>query len=275
VLPTVHSAPPLVARLDWADLAAPALVVAAAFVALWAWQLRSGDAGIVDVGWAGAIAALAVWYGLNGDGSAGQRALAVVAGGTWGVRLASHLLVDRLLAAHEDGRYAHLRSHWGRRAPLGFLWFFVAQAALAVGFSMPFFVVAQHDAALPSSVQIVGLLVGSVGMTIEVVADRQLARFRRDPRHRGRTCRVGLWRWSRHPNYFGEWLIWVGFALIALPAPHGSWMLATPVAMYLFLTRVTGIPYTEAQALRSRGDDYRDYQRSTSAFFPWPPRRGS
>jgi steroid 5-alpha reductase family enzyme len=106
----------------------------------------------------------------------------------------------------------------------------------------------------------------------ESLADRQLSRFRQDPRNRGRVCRDGLWRYSRHPNYFFEWLHW--WAYVALAAGSPLWWIAVAgvAMMLLFLTRVTGIPPTEAQALRSRGEAYREYQRTTSAFFPWPPR---
>jgi steroid 5-alpha reductase family enzyme len=104
----------------------------------------------------------------------------------------------------------------------------------------------------------------------ETVADRQLAGFRADPANRGAVCRRGLWRLSRHPNYFFEWVQWWAYVLIGRGAPL---TLIGPAAMLVFLFRVTGIPYTERQALRSRGEAYREYQRATSAFVPWPPRR--
>ena len=106
----------------------------------------------------------------------------------------------------------------------------------------------------------------------EGVADAQLERFRSDPAQRGKTCRSGWWRYSRHPNYFFEWIIWLAFVPMAWGSPRFAASLAGPALMFLFLTRVSGVPPAEAQALRSRGDDYRDYQRTTSAFFPWFPR---
>ena len=107
----------------------------------------------------------------------------------------------------------------------------------------------------------------------ETAADRQLARFRADPANRGRTCRTGLWRYSRHPNYFFEWLHWFTYVALAVGSPLAWYSLSGPVIMLVFLRWVSGIPYTEAQALRTRGDDYRDYQARTSTLFPWPPRR--
>jgi steroid 5-alpha reductase family enzyme len=104
------------------------------------------------------------------------------------------------------------------------------------------------------------------------LADRQLTRFRADPANKRKTCRRGLWRYSRHPNYFFEWLLWTSYVPLSWGSPIFALSLLGPGLLFLFLTRVSGIPPTEAQALASRGDDYRAYQRTTSAFFPWFPR---
>ena len=118
----------------------------------------------------------------------------------------------------------------------------------------------------------IGIWLLSVGG--ESLADRQLARFRADPAHRGRTCRAGLWRYSRHPNYFFEWLHWFSYVALAI---GGARCLVCrclgPLLMYVFLRWISGVPYTEAQALRSRGEEYREYQRSTSVLIPWWPRQ--
>jgi steroid 5-alpha reductase family enzyme len=106
----------------------------------------------------------------------------------------------------------------------------------------------------------------------ETVADRQLAAWRAHPGNRGRACRAGLWRYSRHPNYFFEWLHWFAYVLLAVGSPLAWLAWLGPLLMFASLNWITGIPYTEAQALRSRGDDYRRYQAETSRFFPWPPR---
>ena len=116
------------------------------------------------------------------------------------------------------------------------------------------------------------ILVWLLAVGGESLADRQLAKFRGDPASRGRTCRVGLWAWSRHPNYFFEWLHWFAYALLAVGTPWFWVSLGGPILMFAFLYRVSGIPWTEAQSLRSRGDDYRRYQQEVSAFFPLPPR---
>jgi steroid 5-alpha reductase family enzyme len=107
----------------------------------------------------------------------------------------------------------------------------------------------------------------------EWTADRQLARFRADPANRGKTCRAGLWRSSRHPNYFFQSLFWWTFVLLSVGAPHAWLTLISPLIILFLILKVTGIPPTEERALQSRGEDYRAYQRTTSAFIPWFPRR--
>lgn len=242
-------------------------------LALWRVARRRQNVNVVDFGWAlslfGAALGMALWL----DGAPLQRLLLVATAGIWSARLSLHLLLDRVLGESEDGRYAALRRHWGHRADRNFGWFFQAQALLAALLALPFQVIAANPAASITALQWAGVALFVLAQLGEGVADRQLARWRRDPANRARTCRTGLWRWSRHPNYFCEWLIWVSFALVATPAPGGLWAWLAPLAMYVFITRLTGIPYTEAQALRSRGDDYRAYQRTTATFFPWFPRR--
>jgi len=138
-------------------------------------------------------------------------------------------------------------------------------------FALPFAAVARNpQASAPWLVAAVALwLLGVLG---ESIADAQLARFRNDPSNRGKTCRDGLWRYSRHPNYFFEWLHWFAYVLLAIGSPI-SWLAWTgPVVMYAFLRWISGIPFTEAQALRTRGEDYARYQRSTPMLFPWFPK---
>ena len=108
-----------------------------------------------------------------------------------------------------------------------------------------------------------------VAASLERVADRQLQRFKADPANKGRTLRTGLWRYSRHPNYFFQWLTWVAYALVALEAPYGWIGLIAPAIMLYLILFVTGVPAAEESSLRSRGEEYRRYQRETSAFVPW------
>jgi steroid 5-alpha reductase family enzyme len=150
--------------------------------------------------------------------------------------------------------------------------FFQVQALWAVMFALP--VAAASLAPRPGldAWDAAGLVVWLAAIGGEWLADRQLARFRADPANRGRVCRDGLWRWSRHPNYFFEWLHWPAYVLIGVGSAYWWVTLAGVVVMYVFLNYVTGVPFTEQQALRSRGEAYREYQRSTSRFFPLPPK---
>ncbi|TDR45847.1 steroid 5-alpha reductase family enzyme [Tahibacter aquaticus] len=243
------------------------LAAALAQGAGWYWQQRRRNAGIVDVIWAGGVGGAAVLLASLGDGALAPRLTLAVLGGVWGLRLAWHLW-QRVRGEDEDGRYAQLRQRWGDGPWLWFA-FFQFQAALIVLFSLPFLAAARNPQDGITLALVGAATLWIIAVVGESIADRQLQQFRDNPANRGRTCRTGLWRYSRHPNYFFEWLHWFAYVLLALASPW--WWLAWsgPLVMYAFLRWISGIPFTEAQALRSRGDDYRDYQRSTSMLFPW------
>lgn len=246
-------------------------VAAGVMFVLWLVQLRTKDATEVDVAWAANLGVLALLYAARAEGLAERRWLVggLVALATW--RLALYLHLDRGRKGVEDGRYAALRASWGATANAKFFVFFQAQALLDVLLALPFLLAAGSGEPW-GAFDAAGVALVAVGIAGESLADRQLARFRAEPRNKGRTCRAGLWRFSRHPNYFFQWLLWCGYACFALSAPWGWLGFASPLAMLGLILFVTGIPPTEAQALRSRGDDYRAYQRTTSAFFPWFPK---
>lgn len=251
-------------RLLLAGWAALAVLMAA----LWLRQLRTRNATSVDAAWSTGMAILAVSFALFSDGAPMRRVLVGTLATLWAVRLAWHLITDRVLGRPEDGRYRAMRETWGRRAALFFFIFYQGQAVVATLFAVPILAAMQGGAL--DSWAAVGAAVWLAAVLGETIADRQLSRFRADPGNRGRTCRDGLWRYSRHPNYFFEWTHWFSYVAIG----HGSWPTwIGPAVMLLFLFRLTGIPFTEQQALKSRGDDYRAYQRETSVFFPWFPKR--
>lgn len=245
------------------------LPAAVAMTVGWLWQRRRTNAGIVDVIWAGGVGLAAVIAAAFGDGAPAARALLALIGGLWGLRLALHLW-RRVRHESEDGRYRHLRAHWNGHQGKFFA-FFQAQALLVVLFALPFAAAARSPQATAWPWLTAAIAIALIAIAGETVADRQLARWRADPAHRGRTCRSGLWRYSRHPNYFFEWLHWFAYVALAVGSPLAWLAWSGPLLMYGFLRYLSGIPYTEQQALRTRGEDYRRYQRSTPMFFPWFP----
>ncbi|HEY6925377.1 MAG TPA: DUF1295 domain-containing protein [Steroidobacteraceae bacterium] len=237
----------------------------------WAWQRQHNNAGVVDVLWAFALAAAAIALAAAGSGAALPRAMLGVLGGLWGTRLGLHLW-RRVGREPEDGRYRYLRAHW-RGNQIKFFGFFQLQAFLVALFALPFLAVARNSERQPTLWTALALLIWVISVAGESIADWQLARFRSDPDNRNRTCRTGLWRYSRHPNYFFEWLHWLTYVALSIGSPL-AWLSGVgPLLMYVFLRWVSGVPFTEAQALRNRGEDYRLYQHQTSMLFPWWPRK--
>lgn len=250
------------------------LCAAVVMALLWMEQRRTNNAGIVDVAWAAAIGGLALAYGWFSPGDPWHRAGAASMGGIWGLRLALHIH-RRGRGKPEDGRYQQLRREWGAHVQSSMFGFFQLQAAAVAFFSVPFLLAARHSSGSHSAVEIAGFLLWLTGILGEATADRQLEAFKSRASSKGTVCRDGLWRYSRHPNYFFEWVTWCGIALFASTAPAGWLAWCCPAAMLVLLFRFTGIPATEAQALRTKGDAYLAYQRSTPAFFPWFPRSTS
>jgi steroid 5-alpha reductase family enzyme len=234
---------------------------------------RRKNAGIVDAGWATGLAILAVFYASVADGLAPRRCLLALLAGFWGLRLGSYLFFNRFAGKPEDGRYQALRRKWGERAERNLFLFFQFQASWDVLFSLPFLAVAFNGKAPMGVWDLVGALVWGIAVFGETTADRQLAFFRAQPENRGKTCNQGLWRYSRHPNYFFEWIHWFAYIFLAVGSPHWWLTLLGPVLMGVFLLKITGIPYTEQQSLKSKGESYREYQRTTSTFIPWFPKR--
>jgi steroid 5-alpha reductase family enzyme len=249
-------------------------VVVVIMTSLWLLGLRFRNFSYVDIGWSGNFAVLAILYASLTNGWPLRRWLIAAMFVFWGLRLAAHL-ATRILGEPEEGRYVRLREEWGQKGSVNakFLAFFLFQGVLNVFLVLPLLLACLNPTPGLHPLEFLGVAVWLLGLAGESLADRQLAAFKRNPDNRGKVCNTGLWRYSRHPNYFFEWTIWIGYALFALASPLGWIAIAMPLLMLHFLVNVTGVKPTEEQALRSRGDAYRAYQATTSAFIPLPPKK--
>ena len=245
---------------------------AVVFAGVWGVCHKIKNAGYVDVAWAFSIGVGVIVAAMMFRDGTGRPLFVALMGAAWAFRLAWHLW-SRLHGKEEDGRYAHMREAFGDRAPLAFFVFFQMQALFVVLFLAPMVSAMTIGGAIGWR-EIVAAVIWMVAMRGEVAADNQLAKFKADPDNKGKVCKEGLWRYSRHPNYFFEWLHWFAYLVIGarLSESIGYAALAGPVVMGLFLLFVTGIPYTEKRAIKSKGDAYKQYQRETSAFIPWFPK---
>jgi steroid 5-alpha reductase family enzyme len=248
----------------------------AGFALLFFVAKRIDNYGIVDVAWSFGFGPLAVFYGIYGGGALPRRLLIAAMAVLWSLRLGAYLA--RRVLGHlqvEDGRYQQLRRDWAGNFNVKMFQFFQYQALVLVALSVPFLLAARNPSPALHPLEIAAAGVWLLAVLGETLADAQLTAFKRKPGNRGRVCEDGLWSWSRHPNYFFEALVWVAYALFALASPWGWIAICCPALILYFLLKVTGIKYTEDQLLRSKGEAYRDYQRRTSAFVPWPPRPSS
>ena len=259
--------------MNWMSLAGwGTAAVCSVMLVFWLIHFPIRNAAIVDFGWGFNIGLLGIGYAAFGGGWVTRAVLIGSMAAVWGLRLAFYLLFDRIVGHPEEGRYQELRRKWKTNVSLKFLAFYQFQALLCVLMATPFLLSSLNPSPRIHWLEWLGTGLWLIGICGEALADAQLASFKKDGLNRGRTCQVGLWHYSRHPNYFFEWIIWVAFATFASASPHGwiGWL--SPVLILYFLLRVTGIPATEQQALRSRGDEYRKYQQTTSAFIPWFPK---
>jgi steroid 5-alpha reductase family enzyme len=245
----------------------------------WALQRSTGNGGWADVVWTFATGAAGVAYALAplGDWRPGPRAwlVALLVGG-WSLRLGAHLWRRTAGARHEDARYAEFRREWGQAFQRRMFGFLQAQALASALLTLAMLAAARNPAPFPAWSDVGGLALLLAAIGGEGVADGQLARYRSDPAHRGGVCEVGLWAWSRHPNYFFEWLGWLAYAVIAI-GPAGAWPYGWaasigPVFMFALLRYVSGVPPTEAAMAKSRGPSFAAYQARVSPFFPLPRR---
>ena len=227
--------------------------------------------GVVDIGW-GFGFVLVAWAMLwLRPPITPLRILMTALVTVWGLRLFVHIL-RRNHGKPEDFRYANFRKAWGRYAvPRAFVQIYLLQAALLTLIALPMILADARTAQVQPALLLAGLLVFLIGFSFEVIGDAQLAAFLRDPAHRGRLMTVGLWRYTRHPNYFGEATLWWGIFLLALSGGVPVWAILSPITITLLLLFVSGVPMLEKSMKNRPG--YAEYARQTSIFFPWFPQK--
>ena len=246
-------------------------IVVAAKTGAWLLQLRTRNAGLVDAIWAYTLGGLAVFYAAIGPAPEGTRMLLALMGGLWGVRLGWHLWA-RNAGKPEDFRYAKFRAEWGTRADLNMFWFFQFQNVFTLALSAcAFLPVAFRTDAPPEAALVAAVAIWLLAVAGEGLADRQMEAFRHNPVNKGRVCREGLWRYSRHPNYFFECVHWLAYVPLAWGAPWGWVAIAAPVVMAALLMKLSGVPLLEAEMMK-RKPAYAEYARTTNALVPWFPK---
>ncbi|QND54899.1 DUF1295 domain-containing protein (plasmid) [Phyllobacterium sp. 628] len=249
------------------------VVMALAFLV----QRGTGNNGWADTFWSFGVGVIGIVSILvsNDMVSSSRKWLVVVLLALWSLRLGGYILL-RTLSHDDDPRYARLRKEWGSSANSRMFFFLQSQAFAGVLLVISVYIAAARPDIELEFPDYLGALVMIVALAGEAIADWQLKQFSRNPANRGKICDTGLWRWSRHPNYFFEWLGWVSYVLIAADFDgdynHGWLTLVAPVLMYVLLRHVSGVPPLEEHMLASRGQAFRDYQRRTSIFFPSPPK---
>jgi len=240
----------------------------------WVVQQRTGNSGWVDTIWTFSLglvgASGALWPAAEQAITSRQWLVAALVV-LWSLRLGIHIAI-RTAAISDDPRYAAFAKEWGVNSPRRMFIFLQNQGLGSIPLVFAIFVAAHFPAPELRLQDYLGALILFTGIAGEALSDAQLKTFRTDSANKGRVCDVGLWAWSRHPNYFFEWFGWLAYPVMALSFSYGwGWFaLLGPIFMYWILVHVTGIPPLEDQMLRSRGDAYRAYQARTSKFFPLP-----
>ena len=252
-------------------LVAALITIACLMLATWSVSLLRRDASIVDIVWGLGFVVVA-WASRFVTGASGAGNWLLVAMVTvWGVRLAAYL-AKRNLGKGEDFRYKAMRRKHGERFPLVSLYtVFGLQGALMFVVSLPVSLGQRDTDAGAGFVALAGCVVWAIGLYFEVVGDAQLARFKRDPRNEGLVMDQGLWALTRHPNYFGDCLVWWGLAIVASAQGAGLWAFLGALVMTVLLVRVSGAAMLD-RLLAKRKPGYAEYMARTSGFIPRPRR---
>lgn len=239
------------------------------FSFIYFWK-RNG--GIADIGWALGFV-LAIWaYFFLGNGAYSKKLAILLMVNIWALRLALHLSY-RYLTTPEDPRYDQIRKEWGDTSDFKCFMMFIFQGVLIVLLTLPFLIVSNRAISHWRPIEFFAILLWLVGVIGETWADNELARFKSKPENAGKILQTGLWQYSRHPNYFFEFVIWLAFFLFALGTPGGWVSFIAPTIMLCLLLKVSGIPLTDTELHQSKGIEFDEYCRKTSAFIPWFPKK--
>lgn len=232
------------------------------------WGLKIKNNGVVDVFWAFNFLVIAVLIFFLADGNPERKLIVCSLAALWSIRLGIYLSVRVLGHLEvEEGRYKQLRLEWNTTK---FFFFFQMQAFSNVFLCIPFFVIALNKSEPISLMEYIGATLWLICIIGEGLSDWQLQHFKKDPTNKGKVCQYGLWNYSRHPNYFFQLMLWISVLIFALPSPYGWLAVLCPLSIGYLIFKVTGIPMTEEQAIRSKGEAYKEYQRTTSSFVPLP-----
>lgn len=232
---------------------------------VWVVYRLTKNPSVVDASWSMGLMAsglIYVWHLPMSPRHALIGALLIL----WALRLAGYLWYTRLRHGHIDKRYTALSTHWKISQSLGFFLNFQLQGLLIFVISFVFYLISTSNNPGMTLMDGVAMVVVLLGVLGESLADLQLNGFK--AQQKGGVCNIGLWSYSRHPNYFFDWLTWLGFTLFAIQSHRGYLGIVSPVLLYVIFTRMTG-PLTERGSIESRGQKYIDYQKRTSMFFPW------
>lgn len=230
----------------------------------WGWYLYRGNPSVVDVSWASGLTLIGFLYLYSHPLSYRSVFLSILLL-FWGTRLGLYLWLTRIRHGKVDQRYLSLSEKWTMNKPLGFLLNFQLQGLLILVISLPWYFISISSNQYLNGLDYFALSLAFTSIILESLADHQLQQFKMH--HPKKLCNSGLWRLSRHPNYFFEWLTWCSFAIFAFATPFGWLALISPLLLYYIMTRVTG-PMTEIQSIKSKGKTYLAYQQNTPMFFP-------
>ena len=247
--------------------------VSSLFVILWILHFRVRNVSLADVGFCLAFGMIVLACAVFGTGDPIRRALILGMGILYAVRLGHHLFMHRVWNKPEDHRYQKIRRLLGSWESVGIFFYFQLQAPICLLFAGLLCWVMNNPTVGFRWWDALGGIIFFVAIIGESVADRQLESFRENPPNKGKTLQVGLWRYSRHPNYFFESLHWWAYVPLAMGLPWAWVSIFWPILMTVSLLWITGVPWAEAQALVSREKSYREYQRTTSKLFPWFPQK--